>query len=70
MVKPEGKAGDTLYVRGLVPPEPVTGVNDVAATLLTSDFDAIACVAATAEFTAKLKLLLDVVPPESVTLTV
>jgi len=29
--KPDGRVGDTEYVRGAVPPEPATGINEVAA---------------------------------------
>jgi hypothetical protein len=31
MVRPVGRLGETLYVSVPVPPEPVTGVNEVAA---------------------------------------
>ena len=56
--------------RGVVPPEPVTGVNEVAAEFCVSTFEAIACVAATAGLTVRLKVAVAVPLLASVTVTV
>lgn len=42
---PEGRVGEIAYVRGAVPPEPTTGINEVAALDCVKVFDAIADVA-------------------------
>ena len=43
--RPAGRDGETEKVRGAVPPEPVTGVKEVAAVVAVSTVLAIACVA-------------------------
>jgi hypothetical protein len=45
MLSPDVSAGETLYVSGDAPPEPATGVNEAAAAILVSVFEAMACVA-------------------------
>jgi hypothetical protein len=67
---PVGSVGETLYASGVVPPDPVTGVNDVVAWFCVSVVLAIACVAATAPFTVRLKVAAAVAPFASVTVTV
>ena len=53
-----------------MPPEPVTGVNEVAATFCVSVVEAIACVADTALLTVRLKVAVAVALLASVTVTV
>jgi hypothetical protein len=45
ILRPAGRTGETLYVREPVPPEPVTGVKDVAAWFCVNAVEATACVA-------------------------
>jgi len=53
-----------------VPPDPVTGVNGVAAWFIVRRVVATACVAATAAFAARLKVAVAVALFASVTVTV
>ena len=70
MVKPAGNAGEIVYTSEPVPPEPVTGVKEVAATFLVSTFVATACVAVGAASIVKLKVLDAEAETASVTVTV
>jgi hypothetical protein len=67
---PVGSVGETLYASGVVPPDPVTGVNEVAARFCVRVALAMACVAVTAVFTVKLKFDCAVALFASVTVTV
>jgi hypothetical protein len=69
-LRPVGNAGATLYVNEPVPPEPMTGVNAVAARFCVNVVEATACVAVTAVFTVRLKVAVAVAPFVSVTVTV
>ena len=53
-----------------MPPEPVTGVKEVAAWFWVRILDAMACVAVTAPLTVRLKVLVAVALLASVTVTV
>ena len=55
-LSPEGRLGETLKLSGVVPPEPVTGVNEAAGWLTVSVVDGTAWVAFTALFTVSEKL--------------
>ncbi len=70
MLRPIGRFGKTLYARGAVPPEPVTGVNDAVASFCVRTFEATAWVAVTPLFTVRLNMDVAVAPFVSVTVTV
>ena len=67
--RPVGNVGEMLYDNGVVPPPPVTGVNE-AAWLCVRTVTAIACVAVTAGLTVRMNVLLAVAELASVTVTV
>jgi hypothetical protein len=68
--KPAGSAGAMLKLTGVVPPPPVTGVNEVGSWFSVNTFDATAGVAVTGGFTASEKFADAVSPFASVTVTV
>ena len=67
--RPVGNVGETLNDNGVVPPPPVTGVNE-AAWLCVRVVTAIACVAVTVGLTVSMNVLLAVAELVSVTVTV
>jgi hypothetical protein len=69
MLRPAGRAGETLKVSGGVPPEPVTGVNDADGWFTVSIVVDTAVIATTALFTVSEKLEFAVAPLASVTVT-
>jgi hypothetical protein len=69
-VSPMGRPGDTLYVSGDVPPDPVTGMNGTTVWSNVRPSTPIDCTATTALLTIRLKFAVAVAPLASVTVTV
>jgi hypothetical protein len=71
IVRPAGKAGETLNVKGLAPPDTVTGVKDTGPPLCEIVVVPVAtCAGATGAFTLRLKVAVAVAAAASVTVTV
>jgi len=70
ILRPAGSEGLTLKLSGAVPPDPVTGVNEVAAWLTVSVVLATDWLADTALLTVRLKVAIAVALLVSVTVTV
>ena len=68
--RPAGRPGLTANVSGPVPPEPVTGVNGVAAALTVNNVLGITWLTTTVPVTARLNVLVAVAAFASVTVTV
>ncbi len=69
ILRPAGRAGETVKVKGAMPPEPVTGVNEAGLPWVIV-FRAVTVVAVTAVSTVNWKLAVAVALLASVTVTV